>query len=196
MKNEKKELKYMKKLNNKGFTLVELLAVIVILAVIMVITIPTVLGSMSDATDKAFDSAKKAVQKYIDDQIELCNAGLGDLAGYESSLFVKQGKTCRPSYDAADTNSDGSVSTTEKTAFLEKIVEKAGYKGQMTIEIDTESVCVSGNKKVDGSLYATADQCDYDGITAASGDPEDGHKETGYKTAIKTATGQGEFAGK
>ena len=35
------------KLNKKGFTLVELLAVIVVLAVIMVIAIPTVIDSMN-----------------------------------------------------------------------------------------------------------------------------------------------------
>ena len=178
----------MKKLNNKGFTLVELLAVIVILAVIMVITIPTVLGSMSEATDKAFDSAKKAVQKYIDDQIELCNAGLGDLAGYESSLFVKQGKTCRIKYEA-DTSSATPTINENADAILESIVDKAGYKGQMTIEIDTESVCVSGNKKADGSSYDPTDLCDYDAT-------KDGHYETGFKKVIKKATGQGEFAGK
>ena len=176
----------MKKLNNKGFTLVELLAVIVILAVIMVITIPTVLGSMSEATDKAFDSAKKAVQKYIDDQIELCNAGLGDLAGYDSTYFVKQGKTCRVKYVPDISSTSGKDEEAENLAGL---VEKAGYKDQMIIEIDTESVCVSGNKKADGSSYDTTDLCDYDAT-------KDGHYETGYKTEIKKATGQGEFAGK
>ena len=81
----------MKKLNKKGFTLVELLAVIVILAVIMVITIPTVLGSMSDATDSAAQSAIAAIQKYIDDQTQLCNAGLGTLA---EPAEIFSGTTC------------------------------------------------------------------------------------------------------
>ena len=39
----------MKKLNKKGFTLVELLAVIVVLAIIMVLTVPSVLSSMNSA---------------------------------------------------------------------------------------------------------------------------------------------------
>ena len=42
------------KLNKKGFTLVELLAVIVVLAVIMVIAIPTVIDSMNSAKKSAF----------------------------------------------------------------------------------------------------------------------------------------------
>ena len=40
--------------NNKGFTLVELLAVIVILAIIMIIAIPAVLNTMETARRKAF----------------------------------------------------------------------------------------------------------------------------------------------
>ena len=39
----------MKKLNKKGFTLVELLAVIVVLAIIMIIAVPAVLESMDTA---------------------------------------------------------------------------------------------------------------------------------------------------
>ena len=42
------------KLNKKGFTLVELLAVIVVLAVIMVIAIPTVIDSMNSAKKSSF----------------------------------------------------------------------------------------------------------------------------------------------
>src|SRR5574344_897979 len=42
------------KLNKKGFTLVELLAVIVVLAIIMIIAIPSVLKSMNNAKKGAF----------------------------------------------------------------------------------------------------------------------------------------------
>lgn len=44
----------MKKLNKKGFTLVELLAVIVVLAIIMVLTLPTIMKSMSSARQSTF----------------------------------------------------------------------------------------------------------------------------------------------
>ncbi len=46
--------KIKKKLKEKGFTLVELLAVIVILAIIMIIAIPAVLNTMSTAKKKSF----------------------------------------------------------------------------------------------------------------------------------------------
>lgn len=78
----------MKKLNKKGFTLVELLAVIVILAVIMVITIPTVLSSMDKATDSAFESAVTTLEDYVNKNYDLCKLGgtLGD--GYDTKLFT------------------------------------------------------------------------------------------------------------
>lgn len=51
----------MKKKRN-GFTLVELLAVIIVLAIIMVLTVPTVLNIMSEARK---DSFLIAVEKYV-----------------------------------------------------------------------------------------------------------------------------------
>mgnify|MGYP004549121123 FL=1 len=44
----------MNKLNKKGFTLVELLAVIVVLAIIMVLTLPTIMNSMNSARQSTF----------------------------------------------------------------------------------------------------------------------------------------------
>ena len=104
----------MKKLNKKGFTLVELLAVIVILAVIMVITIPTVLGSMSGAKKEAFDTAVAAVNKYIADQVELCTFGNNTIAPYEASIF--ESGTCN-------------VTTSQES----NILSGAGYTGKMDI---------------------------------------------------------------
>ena len=44
----------MKIMNKKGFTLVELLAVIVVLAIIMIIAVPSVMDSMNSARKNAF----------------------------------------------------------------------------------------------------------------------------------------------
>lgn len=63
----KKKQKNKKK---KGFTLVELLAVIVILAVIMVITIPTVIGSMNNAKLKTEEIFIASIEKSIGNFIE------------------------------------------------------------------------------------------------------------------------------
>ena len=104
----------MKKLNRKGFTLVELLAVIVILAIIMVITIPTVLNSMGGAKQEAFDTAVLTVQDYMKKQIEACSLGNYDLAKYEKSIFVTN--TCTL-IDASGTNAGGAL-IIEKALFI------------------------------------------------------------------------------
>ena len=51
------------KKNKKGFTLVELLAVIVVLAIIMIIAVPQVLNAMDDARKSTFTiEARKAIE--------------------------------------------------------------------------------------------------------------------------------------
>ena len=61
-------------MKKKGFTLVELLAVIVILAVIMVVTIPTVIGSMSKAKEKSEEvfvaSLERSLNKFIENELQ------------------------------------------------------------------------------------------------------------------------------
>lgn len=58
----------MKKLNKKGFTLVELLAVIVILALLMVVAARTIGGALSDSKEEAIQTeAKKLVSKTYED---------------------------------------------------------------------------------------------------------------------------------
>jgi type IV pilus assembly protein PilA len=52
--------------NKKGFTLVELLAVIVILAIILAIAIPSISGVMENAKESAFSDNVKLIIKGID----------------------------------------------------------------------------------------------------------------------------------
>lgn len=166
----------MKKLNKKGFTLVELLAVIVILAVIMVITIPTVLSSMGTATDSAAQSAIAAVQKYIDDQTTLCQAGLGDVG---PSMTLSFDSSCGLTSDAST------------------ILEKAGYSKEFSgITFKTETVKGDCKKDTDGP----------DGAQPASGVEEctitvenDGYRTVETKTTNKissvTVAEKGQFKG-
>lgn len=59
----------MKKLNNKGFTLVELLAVLVILITILMIAIPSITSSVErnkqKALDKKIDIIEAAAETYV-----------------------------------------------------------------------------------------------------------------------------------
>ena len=61
----------MKKLNNKGFTLVELLAVLVILIAIMGIAIPTISSSLERTKDKQnkarYKILESAAEQYVTD---------------------------------------------------------------------------------------------------------------------------------
>lgn len=90
---------------NKGFTLVELLAVIVILAIIMVIAIPAVLETMTSAKRKSFgEYAMKvstgAEKQYLEDQLTsnpgTCvlydikkDLGFSSTGNYEGYVIVK-----------------------------------------------------------------------------------------------------------
>ena len=61
----------MKKLNRKGFTLVELLAVIVILAIVVGITLVTVLPTLKQSRQKAFELTADTAADYVEKQYQL-----------------------------------------------------------------------------------------------------------------------------
>lgn len=81
----------MKKLNRKGFTLVELLAIIIILAVVVGITIPTILTTTANAKKKAFDTAAATAADWFDRQYQSYLIGNKELSQYDAAfetLFI------------------------------------------------------------------------------------------------------------
>ncbi len=65
-----------KKKGKKGFTLVELLAVIVILAIVVGISITTILPVMKNSRKKALQVAADSLALWIDQQYELYLSGV------------------------------------------------------------------------------------------------------------------------
>ena len=63
----------MKRLNNKGFTLVELLAVIIILAIVVGISIPSITNIINDSKNNSLGVAVDAAADYLTDQYSYMN---------------------------------------------------------------------------------------------------------------------------
>lgn len=65
----------MKRLNRKGFTLVELLAVIVILAIVVGITLVTVLPTLKDSRQQAFNVTAQTAADAIEKEYQMSLIG-------------------------------------------------------------------------------------------------------------------------
>lgn len=158
---------YMKKMNKKGFTLVELLAVIVVLAIIMVIAVPSVLNSMNAARQSSFlvyaeKMINSAQAKYQSDSLvntmpqEYCY-NLSELTDNESSQYkgyvhIQGAATSKPTYKVIMFDSTYSIGLTDESGLDEdkKIGDILG--GLTFTQIETLK-----SKLGDNSLYAGGD---------------------------------------
>lgn len=144
----------MKKLNRKGFTLVELLAVIIILAIVVGITIPAVLTTINNTRDNAFGTAVSSVADWIDREYAAYQIGNNTIQQLDST-FESQcitGKT-------PDTN--GKITCTVTASLL----TAAGVKSSnfttagSTITINTKTgrscVTLKGSKTGDYQVETT-----------------------------------------
>ena len=131
MKDKKK-----KKINNKGFTLVELLATISILAIIMLIAIPNVVGVVQKSRNKTYvEDAKKMISlaKYkVKSDVEIKDA-LGDGSVCISLNYLDSGKEIK------DAPNGGEYDTENSYVFVEKNYDNSYYYSVQLLENDKDS---------------------------------------------------------
>ena len=139
----------MKKLNRKGFTLVELLAVIIILAIVVGISIPAVLTTINNTRTKAFQAAVSSVADWVDRQYQAYNVSDSSIVtvdSYWTTACVTNG-----------TSENGTLKCTIDADFLNAAgVKSANFNATMsnhtvTINESTGRSCVKlkGNAKGD-----------------------------------------------
>ena len=142
------------KLNKKGFTLVELLAVIIILAIVIGITIPAVLKTITKSRISGGEDAAEIVANWIDDQYVLVTV---------DSISVDEGfkAVCGPTGSLC---TSGIVNATAPTAddntyaaFYSAVGLKVGDVTNVAVKIDGNSKsCVTLTLDPNRSYYISS----------------------------------------
>ena len=139
-----------KKINNKGFTLVELLATISILAIIMLIAIPNVVGVVQKSRNKTYvEDAKKMISlaKYkVKSDVKIKDAlGYGSVC--ISLNYLDSGKEIK------DAPNGGEYDTEKSYVLVEKNYDNSYYYSVQLLENDKDSN-MQGLKKISSEVLS------------------------------------------
>lgn len=112
-------------MKNKGFSLVELLAVIILLGILAVVLIPNMYSHLQDSKDDLYDTQvnviKEAAESYVADNIDIINcSSIGEnteisLSDLQSGGYLKEDFKNPKTNKNFDSNQIVTVICTEKT---------------------------------------------------------------------------------
>lgn len=130
----------MKKTNKKGFTLVELLAVIVILGVLLLIAVPAVQNVIKSSRKKAFESAAKLAIENTETMASTYNI---DGASINCIVFITKTTYNNKSYEGIELERGNFGSN--PIGYIEVI----NGKGKIYIANDAYSITNNGTNSID-----------------------------------------------
>lgn len=141
----------MKKLNRKGFTLVELLAVIVILAIVVGIALVTVLPTLDRSKEKSFEVAVDTIRVYIQDQVDLAQLGSGMAGTTYNQAVAESGSTC---YDSTHLCDNTTADVLGATGYTNNISAIKWYVSNGKVTISCATVKTTGDYKQGSKISA------------------------------------------
>ena len=141
----------MKKLNRKGFTLVELLAVIIILAIVVGITIPAITNIINDSKNNAMGVAVDSASDYLTDQYSYMNIDR-TTATTDFLTAFGAGQT-EAVYGITATGTQGTISA----ALLKEMGFDANNVTKVTAKLDGTTICVEVSEVQKTSEYYSTD---------------------------------------
>lgn len=160
--------------NNKGFTLVELLAIIVILAIILVVTVPAVFSAIESSRKKSLENSAKGLADWINKTVEIDKISgsntidineLSDIYSSSRGIGIDPAGTI-----ASKINTSDYVFYDEETNYYRKCWEGRCYSN-ISYDSTTKKFNVLLVVSPDSSLYVN-DACDHYDVMWASSNGE------------------------
>ena len=141
----------MKKLNRKGFTLVELLAVIVILAIVVGIAIPGVTSVINGAKHSAMETALKTAHGFLKKQFDVSIITPENVDPSISPLLT------------AATTTVTDETTLKTLGFNDNSVASLTITTNYNVNAQTNTFCLTINELTSGSDYLSTTYWNNDG---------------------------------
>lgn len=144
----------MKKLNRKGFTLVELLAVIIILAIVVGITIPAITNVINDSKNNALGVAVENASKYLTNQFGYMNVDRGTADSEFLNVFGAGQTDAYYGYPTEGADKQTNI-------ISEALLTKMGFKKNNVVKLKAtlvgEKICVTVETIQNSSEYYSVD---------------------------------------